>query len=81
MGVSWAEHFHLLLSDLNPRVFKYLLRGDAAIRVLVEELLKEEASLWRDMLGELDLLLADVSVELLVILSSEGELATEKGKE
>jgi len=47
----------------------------------VEQLLEELTSGWRHMLWEVELLLLNVLVQLLVVLSSEGEFAAQKSEQ
>ena len=77
----WAEHFVLLRANLTPRVLQDLLRSEASLRRLMEQLLEEEACWRRDMVWELKLLRTNILVELLVVLASEREFAAEKGVE
>ena len=79
--VSRAQHFELLGRDLCPRVSQDVLGGQPSLWLLVEELLEEDARRVRDVVGDRQLLLPNVVVELLVVLAAERELAAQEGEQ
>ena len=78
MAKVWTQHFELLSWYLSPWVHQDLLRWRAALRCLVKEFREEEASTLRDMIRELQFLGSYVVIELLIVLTSEWELSTQK---
>ena len=76
-----AKHLVFRLTDLHPGVTKDFFRAWPAGRIFSEQLRKEEFGFRRDVVGKLQVLFADISVELLIILPSERELATQQSEQ
>lgn len=74
------KHFKFLLADVDPRIVKDIAGRRTLGWLLLENLEQEHFSLGRNMFWDLELLSANVRVELLVVLAFEGEPATKERK-
>ena len=75
-----AQYLVLLLRNFSPWVLQDLLCSWASFRRFVKKLGEEESCGRRHVVRELKILRPDVIIQLLVVLTSEGELTAEQSK-
>ena len=74
--MPWRKHLELRLTNLQPLVPQNILGAGASVRILPEQLRQEVFGFGGYMVGEFQVLLADIGIQLLIILPSEREFAT-----
>ena len=79
--VVWGERLELLLAYVDPRVVKDVLGRGTHVRLLLENLVEKLLGLRGDVVGDLEVLCADVRVEFLVVLAFEWESSTQQSEQ
>ena len=73
-----AHHFLVSRPKLKPRVSQDILDLWSLVGVLGEDLVQQGTGLAGDVVGDGQFLLANVLIQLFVVLTLEGESATER---